>query len=71
VDDDRTAVLVVRVWLEDGPSGFRGRLTTVGPSQHPDDVTVGLASAPEDVVEAVQKWLAGFLRQAPPPDRDT
>jgi len=56
----RSAALVVRVWLEGGPGGFRARLTTGDPSasgEAADTVTVAVASSPEAVVDAVRAWL--------------
>jgi hypothetical protein len=66
VDEDRSATLVVRVWLEGGTDGgehvFRGRLTSVdtSPGAGGDELTVGLASTPDEVVAAVRSWLDGF-----------
>lgn len=65
--DDRSAALLIRVWLEDGGDEFRARLTTVGgpPGDDPvDDVTVAVASSARDVVDAVSEWLDGFLRNS-------
>ena len=63
---DRTAALVVRVWLEDD-DGFRARLTGApiadgGPDG--EEVTVALAATPGEVVEAVRAWLDGFVTGA-------
>ncbi|SFN88252.1 hypothetical protein SAMN05660359_00413 [Geodermatophilus obscurus] len=70
MDGDRSAVLLVRVWLEDGARSFRGRLTTLDTSAGRagvDAATVALASSPRDVVEAVRAWLTEFLGDAPNP----
>jgi hypothetical protein len=61
---DRSAALVVRVWLEDGAHAFRGRLTTMAPSpgdRGAEEVRVAVVSAPPDVVEAVRAWLDQFV----------
>ncbi|MGY1636879.1 hypothetical protein ACI78V_09520 [Geodermatophilus sp. SYSU D00742] len=65
--DDRSAALLVRVWLEDGDR-FRARLTAVGPDAAETEQTVGLASSPSDVVDAVSHWLDQFLRHGPTTD---
>jgi hypothetical protein len=64
MDGDRSAVLVVRVWLEGDTDQFRARLTTAGTT--PDsgvgaEVTVTAAASPGDVVRAVRAWLDEFL----------
>ncbi|WP_448628386.1 hypothetical protein [Geodermatophilus sp. URMC 64] len=58
----RSAALLVRVWLEDGPDAFRARLTTSDTSDGAAaEVTVAVASAPDAVVDAVRAWLDDFL----------
>lgn len=67
VDDDRSSVLLIRVWLEDGADEFRARLTAVGPRWGRDpgkDVAVALASSPTAVTEAVRAWLSSFVGSA-------
>lgn len=64
---DRSAALLVRVWLEDGAPVFRGRLTTMetspgGPGAA--EVAVALTSSPHDLVDAVRAWLDRFLDDA-------
>jgi hypothetical protein len=66
VEQDRSAALLVRVWLEGGES-FRARLTAVGTSgaADPDDgVTVAVSSSPGEVVDAVRDWLERFVGDA-------
>jgi hypothetical protein len=66
VGEDRSAVLLVRVWLEDGADSFRARLTTPDPSGDtgPDaGLTVALVSSPDAVSRAVRSWLRAFLRE--------
>ena len=70
VDDDRSSVLLIRVWLEEGADGFRARLTTAGPWWGRDagtDVTVALASTPAAVTDAVGEWLLSFVSPASGP----
>jgi hypothetical protein len=60
----RSAALVVRVWLEGGPDGFRARLTAGDPATGTgtgDAVTVAVAATPEAVVDAVRAWLDDFV----------
>jgi hypothetical protein len=70
VDDDRSSVLLIRVWLEDGADGFRARLTTAGPHWGRDagqDLAVALASSPAAVSDAVRAWLLSFVASAAGP----
>ncbi len=63
LNQDRSASLLLRVWLEDG-DGFRARLTSVDTSAGQLDgaeVTVGVASSPSDVITLVDTWLTKFL----------
>ncbi len=66
--NDRSAALLVRVWLEDGPESFRARVTAVGREAAADDATVAVASSPGDVVSAVRAWLEEFVRLADAPE---
>jgi hypothetical protein len=73
LNQDRSASLLVRVWLEGGTDGFRARLTTVDTSPGHDDgaeLTVGVASSPSDVIRLVQTWLNVFLGPGADPDSD-
>ena len=61
--DDRSAVLIIRVWVEDGPDSFRGRLTTVDPVGADDPAensTFAVSSSPSDILDAVREWLGLF-----------
>jgi hypothetical protein len=63
VTEDRSAALVVRVWLEDGTQ-FRARLAAVASDRSDapgDDVTIAVASSPSDVLAAVGEWLDIFV----------
>jgi hypothetical protein len=64
MDGDRSAVLVVRVWLEGDTDQVRARLTTAGTTPGSGvgaEVTVTAAASPSDVVRAVRAWLDEFL----------
>jgi hypothetical protein len=63
LDEDRSASLLVRVWLERATDGFRARLTSVDTSPDGDgaEVTVGVASSPDEVIAGVRTWLTTFL----------
>jgi hypothetical protein len=68
LDGDRSAALVIRVWLERGTDQFRGRLTAVdtSPTSEGDDgVTVAVSSSPREASDAVSQWLHDFVRDAP------
>jgi hypothetical protein len=63
----RSAALVVRVWLEGGPDGFRARLTTGdagAATGDADAITVAVAATPEAVLDAVRAWLDDFVAAA-------
>jgi hypothetical protein len=63
----RSAALVVRVWLEGGPEGFRARLTTgdtAAGTEAADVVTVAVAATPAAVLDAVRAWLDDFVAAA-------
>lgn len=66
LDQDRSASLLVRVWLDGDTDEFRARLTSVdtSPGQEGAEVTVGVASSPGDVITAVRTWLATLLGPA-------
>jgi hypothetical protein len=61
VTEDRSAALLLRVWLEDGTEHFRARVTAVG-MHGSEDRTVALAASTSDLIDAVGKWLDDFLR---------
>lgn len=66
LSDERSAVLVMRVWLEDG-SAFRARLTSPRPTVDGgtvEDVTVAVASSPGEVQDAIGEWLDRFISGA-------
>jgi hypothetical protein len=74
VDGDRSAALLVRVWLEsDGGQAFRGRLTAVDTTPGPragEEATVAVASSTDEIVDAVRAWLDDFLGGGPAPRHD-
>ena len=66
MDDDTSAALLIRVWLE-GSREFRARLLTLGDAtaEAPaEEVTVAVTSSPDEVLDAVRNWLDGFVRGA-------
>jgi hypothetical protein len=80
LDDDRSAALLIRVWVEQSADGFRGRVSSIdtwGGSGGADEITLTVASSTSDVLDAVRRWLDGFVRSAanpidtdePPPGR--
>lgn len=62
VADDRSAALLLRVWIEEGSDQFRARVMAVG-SGEGGDRTVALASSPDEVLEAVGHWLDEYLQR--------
>lgn len=62
VADDRSAALIVRVWLEDGMEQFRARVIAVGPDTPDENRTVATTSSPSEVLDAVSHWLEEFAR---------
>ena len=67
LDDDRSAVLVIRVWLEGETEQFRSRLTATDTSRGAalgNEVTVAVASSPREATDAVSQWLQDFLGDA-------
>jgi hypothetical protein len=67
VDGDRSAVLLLRVWLADGARTFRGRLTKVDTSvarRGDEETSVAVVSSPRDAAEVVRTWLNRFLDEA-------
>jgi len=68
VVEDPSAALVIRVWLE-GPGELRARLLTVQAADETpaEEMTVAVASSPDDVLAAVRAWLDGFVRDAVDP----
>jgi hypothetical protein len=76
VDENRSGVMLIRAWVEQGTGEFRARMTTPGTSHgsgEERDLTVALASSPDGVSDAVRVWLAELLSSdvpgagAPPP----
>jgi hypothetical protein len=64
LDQNRSASLLLRVWLESGTDDLRARLTTLDTSPGKvggPEVTVGVASSPDEVINLVRMWLAAFL----------
>lgn len=64
LDQNRSASLLLRVWLESETDDLRARLTTLDTSPGNvggPEVTVGVASSPDEVINLVTMWLAAFL----------
>jgi hypothetical protein len=73
VSDDRSAALLVRVWLEGDIGAMRARLTALRPSQDgepPEEVTVAVVASTGDVLRAVGEWLEDVLGDRPEPIDD-
>ncbi|MET7762864.1 hypothetical protein [Streptomyces sp. NPDC005336] len=63
IPSERTGVLILRVWVEDGrPDGFRARILRTGGRHQAPPTAV---SAVDDVLTAVHAWLDQLLE----PDR--
>jgi hypothetical protein len=65
VAEEANAVLLIRVWLEGEERAFRARLSGIGDAAGgatPEERTLAVAASPQDVVAAVERWLADFLR---------
>lgn len=60
--DDRSAALLVRVWLESGTDQFRARVIATAPDTGEEDRTVALASSPREVADAISDWLDRFIQ---------
>lgn len=65
MDDDRSAALVIGVWLEGGTDQFRGRLTAVDTGAgNAEEFTVTVAASSRELTDALSQWLQRFLRDA-------
>lgn len=65
---NRTGVLLVRIWLEDGSSALRARITGRSDLDRPEK-TVVFASTPDEIGTLVTRWAEDFLlrTEQPPP----
>ena len=66
VDDDRSAALLIRVWVEGGRDTFRCRLTAIDTTPAPgagEERTLTVTSSPGEVMATVRDWLDGFLER--------
>ena len=62
VPNDRSATLLVGVWLEDDDT-FRARLTSLPPGDGPRPAErLATAASPGGVLVAVHAWLDAFLQ---------
>jgi hypothetical protein len=69
LNDDRSAALLIRVWVEEGTGGFRSRVSSIDTSGGGDtgEITVAVASSTDDVLGAVRRWLEDFTRRVSDP----
>ena len=70
LNDDRSAALLIRVWVEEGTDEFRGRISAIdtsGGAQGSGEVAFAVASSPSEVVDAVRRWLEDLPRPAADP----
>jgi hypothetical protein len=61
--EDRSAVLAIRLWLEEGVAGGKGlraRITQTLDTEAPRSVETA-AGSEEEVVDAVRNWVRTFL----------
>jgi hypothetical protein len=56
LNDDRSSALLIRVWVEEGTGGFRGRVSSIDTSggEAASDVTFAVASSTDDVLDVVR-----------------
>ena len=70
--EDLSFALLIRVWFEDGPEGFRARLTALrSRSEHGEPsqgMTVTVTTSPSQVATAVSDWLDGLRSSRLRPD---
>ena len=60
LNDDRSAALLIRVWVEQDSDGFRSRLSSIdtsGGAGGRDEVTFAVTSSKSEVLSAVLRWL--------------
>jgi hypothetical protein len=58
--DRRSAVLIIRVWVEDGMESFRARLTSADPDRDDGDRHMRVVASPDAVLDAAGEWLGSF-----------
>lgn len=57
---EHTGVLLVRIWVEDGPSGLRARIIGRPDLDRPEQ-TVAVATTPDEIGTLVARWAEAFL----------
>jgi hypothetical protein len=57
---ERTGLLVVRAWVDDGKPSLRARITRLVDTDQPVQV-VTTTSDPEEIRSEVEAWLEAFL----------
>jgi hypothetical protein len=60
VDSRRASFMVIRVWMEPGQDGMRGRIVC-SPDAAGDEQDAVAVSTPEALYESVRDWLEDFL----------
>lgn len=61
VQTERTGVLLIRVWAEEGHPGLRARITHRTDVTKPDETEVTFVTSVADINAAVTEWLREFL----------
>lgn len=66
LNDDRSAALLIRVWVEEGAGSVRSRVSSIDTSGGEDtgEITVAVTESTDDVLQAVRRWLDDFSRRA-------
>ena len=68
---DRTALLIIRAWIEDGsPGPLRAQVRLTADVSKGFEATFTLAD-PDAIGATVQAWLADLVAEAQPPGRAT
>jgi hypothetical protein len=63
--NNRTGVLLLRVWTEERGTRFRARISSLGDES--SEQAMAVAADPGHVVDMVRDWLGQFVRPDCPP----